>query len=237
MMNLTLPNKVEHCSPDQLTKWIMLADAIKDNENENRSFVQMIEFQCQVLSIFSGQSVTKIKKGNIDDVQAAANSMLEVLGAYKSSDPIGKVTIEGKNYIFDKDFAHMTTGAIIDLKLIDNVAEDPCRALAICYVEEGLDYCHEDNKGRVVNPTAIRYELFKKHFPGDEFLNYFGFFLHNYEQRKAAILSIQMLRAEMMNKKMIQELKIANGSFGRESFIDYQKNWDAVWMRLQANHI
>lgn len=236
-MNLTLPNKVEHCSPDQLTKWIMLADAIKDNENENRSFVQMIEFQCQVLSIFSGQSVTKIKKGNIDDVQAAANSMLEVLGAYKSSDPIGKVTIEGKNYIFDKDFAHMTTGAIIDLKLIENVAEDPCRALAICYVEEGFDYCHEDSKGRVVNPTAIRYELFKKHFPGDEFLNYFGFFLHNYEQRKAAILSIQMLRAEMMNKKMIQELKIQSGSFGRESFIDYQKNWDAVWMRLRDNHI
>jgi hypothetical protein len=215
----------------------MLADAIKDNENENRSFVQMIEFQCQVLSIFSGQSVTKIKKGNIDDVQAAANSMLEVLGAYKSSDPIGKVTIEGKNYIFDKDFAHMTTGAIIDLKLIENVAEDPCRALAICYVEEGFDYCHEDSKGRVVNPTAIRYELFKKHFPGDEFLNYFGFFLHNYEQRKAAILSIQMLRAEMMNKKMIQELKIQSGSFGRESFIDYQKNWDAVWMRLRDNHI
>ena len=236
-MNLTLPNKVEHCSPDQLTKWIMLADAIKDNENENRSFVQMIEFQCQVLSIFSGQSVTKIKKGNIDDVQAAANAMLEVLGAYKSSDPLGKVTIEGKNYIFDKDFAHMTTGAIIDLKLIENVAEDPCRALAICYVEEGFDYCHEDSKGRITNPTAIRYELFKKHFPGDEFLNYFGFFLHNYEQRKAAILSIQMLRAEMMNKKMIQELKIQNGSFGRESFIDYQKNWDAVWMRLQANHI
>ena len=236
-MNLTLPNNIEHCSPDQLTKWIMLADAIKDNENENRSFVQMIEFQCQVLSIFSGQSVTKIKKGNIDDVQAAANAMLETLGAYKSSDPIGKVTIEGKNYIFDKDFAHMTTGAIIDLKLIDNVAEDPCRALAICYVEEGFDYCQEDSKGRVVNPTAIRYELFKKHFPGDEFLNYFGFFLHNYEARKAAILSIQMLRAEMMNKKMIQELKIQNGSFGRGSFIDYQKNWDATWMRLQANLI
>ena len=236
-MNLRLPNKIEHCSPDQLTKWIMLADAIKDNENENRSFVQMIEFQCQVLSIFSGQSVNKIKKGNIDDVQAAANAMLETLGAYKSSDPIGKVTIEGKNYIFDKDFAHMTTGAIIDLKLIDNVAEDPCRALAICYVEEGFDYCQEDSKGRVVNPTAIRYELFKKHFPGDEFLNYFGFFLHNYEARKAAILSIQMLRAEMMNKKMIQELKIQNGSFGRGSFIDYQKNWDATWMRLQANLI
>ena len=208
-MNLTLPNNIKHCSPNQLTKWIMLADAIKDNENENRSFVQMIEFQCQVLSIFSGQSVNKIKKGNIDDVQAAANAMLETLGAYKSSDPIGKVTIDGKNYIFDKDFAHMTTGAIIDLKLIENVADDPCRALAICYVEEGFDYCHEDSKGRIVNPTAIRYELFKKHFPGDEFLNYFGFFLHNYESRKAAILSIQMLRAEMMNKKMIQDLKIA----------------------------
>ena len=234
-MNLTLPNNIKHCSPDQLTKWIMLADAIKDNENENRSFVQMIEFQCQVLSIFSGQSVNKIKKGNIDDVQAAANAMLETLGAYKSSDPIGKVTIEGKNYIFDLDFAHMTTGAIIDLKLIENVADDPCKALAICYIEEGLEYCEEDAKGRVVNPTSIRYELFKKHFPGDEFLNYFGFFLRNYEARKVAILSIQMLRAEMMNKKMIQDLKIANGSFGRESFIDYQKNWDATWIRLRNN--
>jgi hypothetical protein len=215
----------------------MLADAIKDNDNENRSFVQMIEFQCQVLSIFSGQSVTKIKKGNIDDVQAAANAMLEVLGNYKSSDPLGKVTIEGKNYIFDLDFAHMTTGAIIDLKLIDNVAEDPCRALAICYVEEGFDYCHEDSKGRVLNPTATRYELFKKHFPGDEFLNYFGFFLRNYEKRKAAILSIQMLKAEMMNKKMIQELKIANGSFGLGSFVDYQKNWDATWEKLRRSLI
>jgi hypothetical protein len=131
----------------------------------------------------------------------------------------------------------MTTGQIIDLKLIENVAEDPCRALAICYVEEGFDYCHEDSKGRVVNPTATRYELFKKHFPGDEFLNYFGFFLHNYEKRKAAILSIQMLKAEMMNKKMIQELKIANGSFGRASFVDYQKNWDATWERLRRNLI
>ena len=235
-MNLKLPNNIEHCSPDQLTKWIMLADAIKDNENENRSFVQMIEFQCQVLSIFSGQSVNKIKKGNIDDVQAAANAMLETLVAYKSSDPIGKVTIEGKNYIFDKDFAHITTGQIIDLKLIENIAEDPCKALAICYVEEGFDYCQEDSKGRVVNPTAIRYELFKKHFPGDEFLNYFGFFLHNYEQRKAAILSIQMLRAEMMNKKMIQELKIQNGLLGQASFIDYQKRWDEVWNQLHRNH-
>ena len=234
-MNLKLPNKIEACHPDQLTKWIMLADAIKDNENENRSFVQMIEFQCQILSIFSGLSVSKIKKGNIDDVQSAANALLETLGDYKMKDPDGKVSIEGKNYIFDLDFAHMTTGQIIDLKLIENVAEDPCRALAICYVEEGFDYCHEDSKGRVVNPTATRYELFKKHFPGDEFLNYFGFFLHNYEKRKAAILAIQMLKAEMMNKKMIQELRIANGSFGRASFVDYQKNWDATWIKLRDN--
>lgn len=211
----------------------MLADAMKERKDDE--WLGMIEFQCQLLSIFSGVSINNIKKGNIDDVQQASSQLLSMLAEYKSSDPVGLVEIEGKKYYFYKDFRFITTGQIIDLKLIEDIASDPCKAVAICYIEEDLDYCHEDSKGRIINPTDVRYKLFKQHFPGDEFLNFFGFFLREYETRNLAILAIQQLRTMKMQLEMDQQLQIANGSRGQLSFIDYQKRWDKTWKKLHRN--
>ena len=211
----------------------MLADAMKERKDDE--WLGMIEFQCQLLSIFSGVSINNIKKGNIDDVQQASSQLLSMLAEYKSSDPVGLVEIEGKKYYFYKDFRFITTGQIIDLKLIEDIASDPCKAVAICYIEEDLDYCHEDSKGRIINPTDVRYKLFKEHFPGDEFLNFFGFFLREYETRNLAILAIQQLRTMKMQLEMDQQLQIANGSRGQLSFIDYQKRWDKTWKKLHRN--
>ena len=233
MIKLKLPTRIEDCRPDQLTKWIMLTDAMKERKDDE--WIGMIEFQCQMLSIFSGLSTNKIKKGNIEDVQQASNQLLAMLAQYKSSDPVGTVVIEGNQYCFNKDFNLITTGQIIDLKLIEDIASDPCKAVAICYIEAGLDYCEEDSKGRITNPTDVRYNLFKEHFPGDEFLNFFGFFLREYETRSRAILAIQTLKTMKMKMEMDQELKIANGSLGQESFIDYQKRWDKVWNQLHRS--
>jgi len=233
MIKLKLPTRIEDCRPDQLTKWIMLTDAMKERQDDE--WIGMIEFQCQMLSIFSGLSTNKIKKGNIQDVQEASNSLLAMLAQYKSSDPVGTVEIEGKQYNFSKDFNLITTGQIIDLKLIEDIASDPCKAVAICYIEAGLDYCEEDSKGRITNPTEFRYNLFKEHFPGDEFLNFFGFFLREYETRSRAILAIQTLKTMKMKMEMDQELRIQNGSLGQESFIDYQKRWDKVWNQLHRS--
>ena len=233
MIKLNLPKTIEDCRPDQLTKWIMLADAMKERKDDE--WLGMIEFQCQLLSIFSGVSINNIKKGNIDDVQQASSQLLSMLAEYKSSDPVGLVEIEGKKYYFYKDFRFITTGQIIDLKLIEDIASDPCKAVAICYIEEDLDYCHEDSKGRIINPTDVRYKLFKEHFPGDEFLNFFGFFLREYETRNLAILAIQQLRTMKMQLEMDQQLQIASGSRGQLSFIDYQKRWDKTWKKLHRN--
>ena len=211
----------------------MLADAMKERKDDE--WLGMIEFQCQLLSIFSGVSINNIKKGNIDDVQQASSQLLSMLAEYKSSDPVGLVEIEGKKYYFYKDFRFITTGQIIDLKLIEDIASDPCKAVAICYIEEDLDYCHEDSKGRIINPTDVRYKLFKEHFPGDEFLNFFGFFLREYETRNLAILAIQQLRTMKMQLEMDQQLQIASGSRGQLSFIDYQKRWDKTWKKLHRN--
>ena len=211
----------------------MLADAMKERKDDE--WLGMIEFQCQLLSIFSGVSINNIKKGNIDDVQQASSQLLSMLAEYKSSDPVGLVEIEGKKYYFYKDFRFITTGQIIDLKLIEDIASDPCKAVAICYIEEDMDYCHEDSKGRIINPTDVRYKLFKQHFPGDEFLNFFGFFLREYETRNLAILAIQQLRTMKMQLEMDQQLQIASGSRGQLSFIDYQKRWDKTWKKLHRN--
>ena len=234
MIKLKLPTRIEDCRPDQLTKWIMLTDAMKERKDDE--WIGMIEFQCQMLSIFSGLSTNKIKKGNIEDVQQASNQLLAMLAQYKSSDPVGTVEIEGKKYCFNKDFNLITTGQIIDLKLIEDIASDPCKAVAICYIEAGLDYCEEDSKGRITNPTDVRYKLFKEHFPGDEFLNFFGFFLREYETRSRAILAIQQLKTMLTTKEVIQESEIQTGLYGRAFCIDYQKRWDKVWKRLQSNH-
>ena len=211
----------------------MLADAMKERKDDE--WLGMIEFQCQLLSIFSGVSINNIKKGNIDDVQQASSQLLSMLAEYKSSDPVGLVEIEGKKYYFYKDFRFITTGQIIDLKLIEDIASDPCKAVAICYIEEDMDYCQEDSKGRIINPTDVRYKLFKEHFPGDEFLNFFGFFLREYETRNLAILAIQQLRTMKMQLEMDQQLQIASGSRGQLSFIDYQKRWDKTWKKLHRN--
>jgi hypothetical protein len=234
MIKLKLPTRIEDCRPDQLTKWIMLTDAMKERQDDE--WIGMIEFQCQMFSIFSGLSTNKIKKGNIQDVQEASNTLLAMLSEYKSSDPVGTVEIEGKKYHFNKDFNFITTGQIIDLKLIEDIASDPCKAVAICYIEAGLDYCEEDSKGRITNPTDVRYKLFKEHFPGDEFLNFFGFFLREYETRSRAILAIQQLKTMLTTKEVIQESEIQTGLYGRAFCIDYQKRWDKVWRRLQSNH-
>ena len=211
----------------------MLADAMKERNDDE--WLGMIEFQCQLLSIFSGLSTNKIKQGNIDDVQQASRALLDMLSEYKQTEPNGVVEIEGKKYYFYKDFRFITTGQIIDLKLIEDIAADPCKAVAICYVEQDMDYCQEDSKGRIINPNENRYKIFKEHFPGDEFLNFFGFFLREYEMRSHAILAIQTLKMMKTKLEMDQDLKIRNGSLGLLSYIDYQKRWDKTWKKLQRN--
>jgi hypothetical protein len=105
------------------------------------------------------------------------------------------------------------------------------------YVEDGMEYCQEDERGRVLNPNEKRYLTFREHFPGDEFLNFYAFFLDSLDKRRLAILGIQTARMMMERMILEQELKIQNGSSGQESFIDYPKKWDAVWKELQNSHM
>jgi hypothetical protein len=181
--------------------------------------------------------VNKIKKGSIDSITAPAQHIMEMLGAYKYQDPSEFIEVKGKRFRFEKNFAHVTTGQIIDLKLAGEITENPYAPLTIMYVEEGMEYCQEDERGRVQNPNEKREQLFREFFPGDEFLNFFNFFLRDYETRRVAILGIQTARMMMERMKVEQELKIQSGLLGQRSSIDYQKRWDKMWERLHNSHM
>ncbi len=225
-MKIKLPASIHECKPDQLVKWLMLAEVIKEKQNDE--LFQMLDFQCQLISIFSGLKVNKVKQLAIEDVQRLAGHITRMLANYSYSEPLGEVTVNGQRYVFEKDFRLISTGQIIDLKLIDDVASDPVQALAICYIEEGFEYCQEDDRGRVLNPNEKRYKVFKEQFDGAEFMNFFGFFLRESKKRNDAILAIQTIRTMMNQRNAMEKLKTMNGSRGQESYNDLDKNLERL---------
>ena len=229
-LEIKLPTKLSACTPEQMTRWLMMAEAMKEQRDDD--ITQLLIFQCQLLSLFSGESINKIKRADIESIQVAANHLLQLLVTYKYQEPKSEIEVNGKVYCFEKNFGHVSTGQIIDLKLIEDISQDPCQALSIMYVEKGMEYCQEDDRGRVLNPNETRYKEFKENFPGDEFLNFFSFFLDLSDKRRLAILGIQMARQRMEMMMMEQDLKIQSGSVGQLSYIDYPKKWDSVWQRL-----
>ncbi len=232
-MKVKLPASLHECKPDQLVKWLMLAEVIKEKKDDD--LFQMLDFQCQLISIFSGLTVSKVKQLGINDVHRLAGHCTRMLSSYEYAEPLGQVTINGQRYVFEKDFRLITTGQIIDLKLIDDVASDPVQALAICYVEDGMEYCQEDSRGRVLNPNDKRYQAFKEEFDGVEFMNFFGFFLRESEKRKDAILAIQTIRTMMNQRKALSTIR--NGSPGQESFSDLDKNLEQALTQSLNNRM
>ena len=231
-LDIKLPTTLANCTPVQMTRWLMMAEAMKEQKDD---ITQLLIFQCQLLSLFSGESINKIKRADIESIQGAANHLLQLLVSYNYQEPKSEIEVNGKMYYLEKNFAHVSTGQIIDLKLIEDISQDPCQSLAIMYVEKGMEYCQEDDRGRVLNPNEHRYKEFLEHFPGDEFLNFFSFFLDLSEKRRLAILGIQMARQRMEMMMMEQDLKIQSGLIGPLSSIDYPKKWESVWQRLHNN--
>ena len=202
-IEVLIPRSVKECTPDQLTKWMLMTEII---EGAKENLTKMLDFQVQLVSVFSGLSVNQVKKVHVDDVIDLSMNLLDMLNGYEYQEPQSELIIEGKKYLFEKDFAGYSTGQIIDLKLIEDVSQNPCEALAVCYIEEDMEYCQEDARGKIINPNKKREEIFKRSFPGDEFLNFFAFFFRLLEQRKLAIWGIKMARMKIEKEKITQEL-------------------------------
>ena len=239
-IEIKLPATLQDCTPDMMAKWLMVAPVYQEAAED---MMTSLDFQCQLISIFSGLSVSKVRKAHIDDVISCSKHILTILGTYVQKEkPTGRVVIDDVVYLFEPDISVMSTGQIIDLKLIESVQEDPCGALAICYIEEGMEYAQEDDRGKVLNPSVKRKEIFKKGFPGDEFIDFFAFFLRQSEQRKLAILEIQIIRMKNQTK-ILKETTAAqmremtqSGSSGQGFWSTWPMSFRRMWMKLRGSH-
>lgn len=214
-MKIKVPQSLKDCTPDQLVKWVFLSTG----EIKLETLSDSLDFRVQVVSIFSGISKPKLYNMDAKTITKVFNHIMNILNT--ESDLVGHVSINGKKYVFNQDFDSWKTGAIIDIKLIESVYESPYEVLAILYIEDGLIYNQVDDRDRIMNPTKERIELFKEHFPGDEFLNVFGFFLDRWQLLKDAIYIMNMKKTTKTMKKMKNEIKkdltILNGSIGQRT--------------------
>lgn len=222
-ISVKYPRHIRECSPAMIIKWLHLAPLWADAQ---QNLSGMLDFHVQVVSIFTGMKVNEIKRAAMDDVVTLSYRLLNMISDHQMAEPSARVVIDGQAYVFEKDFSRISTGQIIDMKLIENVPEEPHKAVAVCYIEEGMEYCQKDERGRVMNPNAKREALFKERFPGDEFINFFGFFLRESERRNLAILALQMRRMKKQKRRIQMELsKTASGLSGPKPSPGWLQSW------------
>jgi len=233
VIEVKYPRHIRECSPMMVTKWLHMAPLWQEAQ---QNLSGMLDFHVQVVSVFTGLKVNEIKRAAVDDVVRLSYRLLNMISDHQMVDPTGRVVIDGQAYVYEKDFSKISTGQMIDMKLIERVPEEPHRALAICYVEEGMEYCQKDDRGVVLNPNEKREALFKERFPGDEFLNFFGFFLRESESRRNAILALQVVRMEAQRMKIMKAVQqTASGLPGQESFSGWLRSLVGRLTRLRGS--
>jgi hypothetical protein len=202
---------------DQLAKWQNLVTA----DVKLEELLDNLEFRAKVVSIFRDEMLSKVRKSHVEDVLRISNHYIDLLSTYKKSTPSERIEINGKVYIFSTNRQHWSTGQIIDLKNMskNELLNEPQKLLAIFYVEDGFDYCQEE-KNKIINPNSEREELFRLHFPWQEYLNFQGFFLLNLDKRKLAIMGVKTARAIATMKMQQKEM---SGSYGQRLWYKLRK--------------
>ncbi len=222
-MKIAIPKTIRDCSPKQLAKWLLLTSEGVELE----TLMDKLEFRVEVVSIFSGESKDQLRLASYKDINLIFGKCIDLLATYEQTEPSEVIEIDGRRFTFDKNIYNFNTGQAIDMKLIDDVYQNPSEVMAILYVEEGMVYNQLDERKRVLNPASERMKIFDDEFPGDEFLNVFGFFLRSYKDLNRAIYILKMAQTEMMMEETIQELqrevKDRNGSNGLRTFFTWRR--------------
>lgn len=191
----------------QIAKWLKLLEGF--NEAQYRKLLDNLGFRAQVVAIMHDTTISQAKRMDVDDILYLSNHYIELLASYKYHPPKETIEVAGQKFYFSRSFGKWSTGQIIDAKLLtaDDLLMHPERLLAMMYVEQGMLYGQEDEHQSIINPNQRREQLFKEHFDGEEFWNFYNFFLSNYESWKLAITGIQIARMRIARKQTEKMLK------------------------------
>lgn len=220
-MKVKTPKRLQDCNIEQIGRWIEILNnlGIKDPTELLQNFSLMVD----VVSIFSGLRPSLVRTITPSDLTKIYLDLLQMLSQFEEKEPEGVVSIEGVKYILNKDFKKITTGQVIDIKMIETPYKHPAQVMAILYNEEGFTYGQTNDKGVMIKPTDQRKKLFAEKFPVNEFINVMGFFLNSYEKRNEALALIQIVKTEKTITEIQNQLKTEiqagqsrpSGFFGR----------------------
>ena len=203
-MKIKIPGTVREMKISQLSKWAKLVREVDDLEN----LVNNWDFKIEVVSIFSGETKQLLGRIEAKVLSKIFRDIMETLGKFESSEPSKSITIDGQDYVFKKDFKRVTTNQIIDLKSVEDLDLYPERGLSYCYLQKGYKYGALNEDGAIAYPSADRQKIFNDHFPGDEFLNWLGFFLNKYAGQKIAISVLNLVRTTTTLQEVQEELAL-----------------------------
>ncbi len=191
----------------QIAMWLKLLEGFDDRKFT--ALLQNLEFRTQVVAIMLEMPMSQARRIDVDDVLQISNHYITLLSTYKYKEPRELIEVKGQKFKFTPNFGAWSTGQIIDAKLLDveSLYTHPERLVAIMYVEQGLRYHEEDAHQQVINPNERREKIFAEYFDGEEFWNFYNFFLSNYEDWKLAISGIQIARMRIAAKTTEKLLK------------------------------
>ena len=227
-MEIKIPHSIEDMKITHLSRWTSL---VKDlGEDKLEDLLDSWDFKMEAVSIFSGETKHTLERVQSSQLDKMFSDIIHKLSNFVPTEPRGTVKIPAREavglwrnfirvvtlrkpirpyevYVFPRNFKKITTGQIIDLKGIRDLVENPAKGLALCYLPKGLKYGQTDSEGAIIQTNAEREEIFKNHFPGDEFLNWLSFFLNDYEKRKRSIYILRMARTRKSLTEIETELR------------------------------
>jgi hypothetical protein len=134
------------------------------------------------------------------DINKMFKHIVEILAAYKYSDPPKYLTLSGKEYKRVDDFGQGVPVALhIDVdQFKDRFQDQPELVAAFTYIEKGMEYATQDSAGGVVNSVFDRAEVFKEHLPLNIHLDILAFFLRKSRQLIPAYMELQASRVRKL---------------------------------------
>lgn len=213
-VEIKLPQTVDDCDLVRLAAWSKYVTEVKDIDKLSENIL----FRIEVVSIFSGLTKKELVQKKSRLINKAYVHCIKMMSEYEQKEPSGVIEVNGTRYVYDKEIHNISTGQVIDIKLIEDIYKQPYELMAALYIEEGMTYNQEEDN-KVVNPNSERIEIFKDEPIGSEFLDLLGFFLRDYIILNLSMyaLNVKQMKMEKRKKRKQRRRAILNGLIGRQT--------------------
>ena len=186
--------------------------------------IEMLEVKAKTLAIFSNLNFYEAMRIDLATLHLSFDEIVKILSQNSGSEIKESITVGNHIFHFEKDMSKLTTGQAYDIKKLGDKAIDrPEYLMSRLYTSET---CTREES----------MELFKTHFPVDQFFSVFSFFLTKSIGWRNAIPMIQEMRLmnlKELHKQIKMEVELQQATSLRKIFIRLRIFSREMWMILQ----